>query len=69
MIRSGCVTAHALRHPKVGGLRNNGAPLFNLSPLSARCGVDLRELWRFCVDRCMAVGHSPGNNFTYAYAP
>lgn len=58
-----------LRHLKVGASRNHGVSLFDLSSLTARCGVDLRELWRFCVHGRMTVCYSPCNNFAHAYTP
>lgn len=43
--------------------------LLELSPLTARCGVDLREVGRLGVHGCAAVCDGASNHFPHADAP
>jgi hypothetical protein len=57
------------RHTKRSKLRNIATSSLDLPPLTAGCGVDLRELWRFCVNWCATICHCPCNNLTHANTP
>lgn len=52
-VRAGCVHMHArlgIVETSVFCLTAFTHSLLDFSPLAAGCGVDLRKVWRFCID-------------------
>jgi hypothetical protein len=45
------------------------AYLLDLSPLSTGCGVDLRKVWRLCIDRRGVICYCSSNNLAHTDAP
>jgi hypothetical protein len=66
----GCAIAHAgFKVPDRWVAQQWDGSFLNLSPLSAWCGVNLREGGSFCIHWCSVICYCASNDFAHTYAP